>query len=204
MNFRCWVAPIQKTGDYLMTKRLCIIFFITSILTFPFSVTAKEDIQGWDKTRWGMSPEVVAELYHLKTKNLDFKSGYCFFDLVQNKSDQLPHHNIRAFFDEKNGLNRIYEYFEVDEFDINHMNLPEATNIKRVFELICNEVLQKFNSLEENMTIQYGKPTLNRQGDNEQLLMWVFPTTVIRLKRIENSIMCTTTIEFTPKDDVAN
>lgn len=189
-----------------MAKMLYIVFFIASMLAFPFSFTAsaEEDIQGWNKTRWGMPPEVVAELYHVQTKQLDFKFGYDFFDLVPYKPDQFPKHNIRAFFDEKDGLNRIYEYFEFSEFDINRMHLPEGANFKAVLELKCYEVRQYYNSLEEKMVIKYGKPKLSRQEESEQLLMWVFPSTVIRLKHIENSIMCSTTIEFTPRDDVTN
>lgn len=185
-----------------MKKKLYIVFSTIPIITllFVITVSAEDDIQGWDKTRWGMAPKSVAEIYNIEIKQMDFKNGYDYFDLFPYKPDQFPNHNIRAFFNKKDGLNRIYEYFEISEYDINSMNLPEGKKPEVVFAMKCYDIKETFNSLEEKMVIKYGSPQLIRREDDEQRLMWVFPSTVIRLKHIGNSKMCTTTIDFTPKE----
>lgn len=179
-------------------RSIVLIFFLLLLCGIA---DANDDVLGWKNTKWGMSPEEVVKLYDIRDGKLDFKFGYDYFDLFPYQADRrTPQHNIRLFFDEKKGLIRVYEYMDFSEFDLKSGAFPVDANLTAIYELNCYDIRKYFNKLEEELIIKHGKALLDRKDEDEHILMWVFQSTVIRLRHVENAVFCTTTLEYVPNE----
>jgi hypothetical protein len=92
----------------------------------------------------------------------------------------------------------VYRYIAVHEDDFKGDKARPRT------ELACIGLLSFFKAYKRALAIKFGRPTLDDKDENEMMVMWVFPSTIITLEYFNlelDKLFCNTTIEYVPNNE---
>ena len=160
-----------------MKRVLLIIFFV--ICTNNYLFGQPKDIDGWNKTRWGMTENEVLEALEGKATTIGepkkYKNGYSPIVL---KEIQINDHKYTANFVFDNNNKKLV--MVIIEFD----NTPFEVN---------------FTTLEQMLVGKYGAPSFkndnvmpprggSRLPDKALTRSWNFPSTIIELNYVDLKI----------------
>jgi hypothetical protein len=135
---------------------ICIILFLVTI-----TYSQPKDVKGWQKLKWGMSMDKVAELYNLPITQYDRNrlelEGKLLIDGDECK--------VIFKFDRKPRLEKVEVYLE------------QIVGIRDIHSRWINELTKKYGKPSVGST-----PNKEEYGDTpteEEKLFWYFPSTVI-------------------------
>ena len=168
-------------------KILIVIVFLFCILNELSFAQRPQDIDGWNKVKWGMTEEEIMNVYGVQVRKSNTQPGETFYSNLELDNLSITNNPFRVTFFMDNKTKKLvfvrltpnrdkYSYGDLQE------KLPNINPL--LLELAKTRAI--FDDLEKELIGKYGKPDYISDKPskfmNTQERTWYFPSTTIKLE----------------------